>query len=150
MTPKDNPVVEQLLADAVELRRRAETLESAALVLKTMFSSPVQLAPAALGQVPPLAEPAAPATTRKKGPVRVATGKLRAPRSADEPRKLVGRAPFAAGVLTQTCETNRQRLELLASLKEQGLVRAEGRLQPGTYDVVWKDGAAVVYWKVAA
>lgn len=152
-------MVETLRARAQEHREKAHALEQAAQIMETLGGPPAASAPLRLVSVKTrrvakatkkTAKKKAAAPVKAKAPAAASARvhKLRAPHAPDEPRKLSGAPPRGAGLIQQTCETDGARVALLDNLKAQGLVRASGRLVPGTYDVVWKDGVAIVYWRL--
>lgn len=140
-----------LQARARQLRDQANALDVGAAALVSAFQPPKELpAPRRTQLTRRKGAPRKPKAPRRPKAKPAPSRKLRAPHAAAEPRNLVGRAPFAKGVFSQTCETDPQRHELVASLQRQGLTRADGRLERGTYDVILKDGVAIVYWRLAA
>ena len=151
-------MVETLRARAREHHEKAQALEQAAEIMETLGApapAPPRLVSVKTRRAPKATKKAAkkkaapPAKLKPSAAPTAKVHKLRAPHAPDEPRKLSGAPPRGAGLIKQTCETDASRVALLDNLKAQGLVRSPGRLVPGTYDVVWKDGVSIVYWRLA-
>lgn len=77
--------------------------------------------------------------------------KLAAPHGPDVPRKLRGRMP-SKGLEVFACSSDADRLESISKLRADGFVRARvgQRMEPGTYDVIERDGESTVLWRPKA